>query len=448
MSPQEMLREEWGSVTTASRQPQQPMKVVYDVSLFGPSLKWRGGLFRVGESLALALLESRECDLTFSAVEDQLHYPAASYVKSSPALHNVRFRHARLGFQMYSQLEALHKRVASSSGLATNIFWRVIRKPVRHAFEWAPRNLVDRDTFEHADIFHSPYFEVPSIVRDQTAAKIFLTVHDLTPLLFPHYFGVTSAAEHHFTPIVDSIRTTDWIFCVSQSTKNDLCNYRRDLDPSRVLVTYWGVSEWCRPCRDQARIDQVCRKHRIADGPYILSLCTLEPRKNLAHLIRCFAALVEQEKLSDLQLVLVGNLGWEYHEILAEIASSAPTIRDRIILTGRVEDDELAAICSGSLVFVYPSLYEGFGLPPLEAMQCGVPVITSNTSSLPEVVGDAGIMVDPSDSDALGQAMLSLYNQPELRRTMADKSLERSKQFSWKRCASETLQGYRKAVRE
>lgn len=440
-------REIRAPVTTASRQPHQQMNVVYDISLLGPPADWRGGLFRAGESLALALLESRECSLSFMAVEDSLHYPAVSYVKSSTSLHNVRLHHAALGFQLYSQLERLHQRVFASSGLA-KIFWRGIRKPVRHSFAWAPRNLVGSRTLGQADVFHSPFFEVPSSVREYTRPKICMTVHDLIPVLFPHYFGVTSVEEHHFKPIVDSIRPSDWIFCDSQSTKNDLCNYRRDLDPSRVSVTYLGASEWCRPCRDTAKICQVRRKHRIADGPYILSLCTLEPRKNLAHLIRCFATLVEQEKLWDLKLVLVGNLGWEYDGILAEITNSAPAIRDRIVLTGRVEDDELSAIYSGSLAFVYPSLYEGFGLPPLEAMQCGVPVITSNTSSLPEVVGDAGIMVDPYDSDALSQAILSLYNQPELRRAMACKSLKRSQQFSWKRCASETIQGYQKAMNQ
>ena len=171
----------------------------------------------------------------------------------------------------------------------------------------------------------------------------------------------------------------------------------------------------------------------------------LYQEKNIAHLVRCFAQVIQEQNIQDLNLVLVGSQGWDYDAILQEI-SSQYTLRSRIIVTGRVADQDLAAIYSGAVAFVYPSLYEGFGLPPLEAMQCGVPVITSNTSSLPEVVGDAGILLDPTDVDALCHSIFKIYNQLSLREKMSAKSLEQAKKFSWERCTEETLDAYRTAL--
>jgi glycosyltransferase involved in cell wall biosynthesis len=152
------------------------------------------------------------------------------------------------------------------------------------------------------------------------------------------------------------------------------------------------------------------------------------------------------ERIDDLYLVLTGVQGWHFDQIFEEIAN-ADEVRDRIILTGFVPDGDLAPLYSGALAFVYLSLYEGFGLPPLEAMQCGTPVITSNTSSLPEVVGDAGIMIAPTDGDALCQALLDLYNDPALGQAMSRKSLERAKLFSWEKTVERTIDAYKLALR-
>ena len=167
----------------------------------------------------------------------------------------------------------------------------------------------------------------------------------------------------------------------------------------------------------------------------------MEPRKNIDHTVRCFARIVKEQHISDLNLVLVGTKGWDFDKIFTEMMKHN-SVRDRVIVTGYVADEDLAAIYSGAQMFVYPSLYEGFGLPPLEAMQCGVPVITSNTSSLPEVVGEAGIMVNPQDSDVLCQAMTDIYRKPALRNELATRALARAKQFSWASCAQQTVRAY------
>jgi glycosyltransferase involved in cell wall biosynthesis len=141
----------------------------------------------------------------------------------------------------------------------------------------------------------------------------------------------------------------------------------------------------------------------------------------------------------------VGTKGWDFDKIFQEL-SNLPTLKERVIITGYVADEDLAALYSGAMAFVYPSFYEGFGLPPLEAMQCGVPVITSNTSSLPEVVGDAGIMVAPTDADALCQSMLNLYASSDLRSKMSFKSIEQAKKFSWQNCTEQTIGAYQLAL--
>jgi glycosyltransferase involved in cell wall biosynthesis len=166
----------------------------------------------------------------------------------------------------------------------------------------------------------------------------------------------------------------------------------------------------------------------------------------MAHTIRTFARMVDQQNIKDLSLVLVGTKGWLYDEIFEELSRNA-ALKDRIIVTGFAANEDLAALYSGAVAFVYPSLYEGFGLPPLEAMQCGVPVITSNTSSLPEVVGEAGIMVSPTDEDALCQSMLDIYNSDSLQQTMSLKSIEQAKKFSWEKCMRETIDAYKTALK-
>ena len=176
-----------------------------------------------------------------------------------------------------------------------------------------------------------------------------------------------------------------------------------------------------------------------------MSLSTLEPRKNIISAIRAFLELAKSGECSEASLVLVGGLGWNFESTINEIEGSNK-LKERIILTGFVDDADLATIYSNALAFVYMSYYEGFGLPPLEAMQCGTPVITSDNSSLPEVVGDAGILLNADDQDGLKQAMLNFYNDNELTANYSEKSQIRAQQFSWKACAHQTANAYQEAL--
>jgi glycosyltransferase involved in cell wall biosynthesis len=263
----------------------------------------------------------------------------------------------------------------------------------------------------------------------------------MIPSLFPEL--VEDKFVEKQRAIVHSVdREQDWIICNSACTKTDFCEIT-SMAPDRVFVTYLAAArDVFRPEADPARIAAVRERHQVRSRDYVLSVCTLEPRKNLPRLVRSFFALTEDQRLPELSLVLVGPTGWKSDPLIASL-EERPRLRDRVVLTGFVPDEDLAALYSGARMFVYPSLYEGFGLPALEAMQCGVPVITSRTSSLPEVVGDDAITVDPTDADALSQAMLNVLRDAGLAAELSRRGLERSKQFSWSRAVDETVQAYR-----
>jgi glycosyltransferase involved in cell wall biosynthesis len=243
-----------------------------------------------------------------------------------------------------------------------------------------------------------------------------------------------------------SLKPETFVICDSQHTKNDLCNYLPDLDPERVKVIYLAADDNFYQCADARLIAATKKKCGVPEGcSYLLALSSLVPRKNFPRTIRCFVRMLKESHVIDLYLVIVGEIGLDYEDILFEI-ESAGEFRSRILLAGYLPDEDLAPLYSGATAFVYLSFYEGFGLPPLEAMQCGTAVITSNTSSLPEVVGDAAIMVDPANEDAICDAMLNIYKDSSLQGSLSEKSLQRAKQFSWDRYNEQVINAYEEAL--
>jgi glycosyltransferase involved in cell wall biosynthesis len=423
------------------------MRVLYDVSVLGighTTLSARAGIFRVVERVGRGLAESAECDLQLCAHESLRALDGClEYLPTNPHLGGFEILDPGwprdLEGRLYGEIERITRRpeLGVMQRAVRKILWEG-RRALEHGFRrWGC------SVPEDIDILHSPFGALPARATGAVPRARFLTVYDLIPVRFPHLCnqGTPRALEK----IYRSLTPEDWVLAISEATKADLCEYR-GTDPDRVFVTPLAADpELFHPCTDPGILARVRTRYGIHDGPYLLSLNTLEPRKNLDHAIRVFAALVQEERIPDLQLVLVGPIGWRYEKIFAAI-EEAGTVRDRIVLAGYVADEDLASLYSGALAFVYPSFYEGFGLPPLEAMQCGVPVVTSNTSSLPEVVGHAGITVDPTDADELAQALLDLYRNPSLRDTMRAASLAQARKFSWDRCIQETLIAYRKAL--
>jgi glycosyltransferase involved in cell wall biosynthesis len=231
-----------------------------------------------------------------------------------------------------------------------------------------------------------------------------------------------------------SIRKADIIVADSHSTKRDIIEYF-GVEDEKIKVVHLGVESRFRPIGN-------VEKYRLRNNlpsKMILNVGTLEPRKNVVTLIKAFKRLREKG-FEDYKLVIAGDKGWLYEQIFKDVDHSG--LKQEILFRGVVSDEDLPMFYNCADIFVYPSLYEGFGLPPLEAMACGIPVITSNTSSLPEVIGDAGIMVDPTDDKSLSDAMYSVLTDKELWQHMSNNGLQRSKIFTWEKAAKEILEIY------
>lgn len=422
------------------------MRVVYDISFLGRGSyfpKGKSGIFRAIENLTEELVKVNAITAFSSTLSIDSYFESLNYLRSNVMLEDVPLLKPGINKSILDFYKEHHEymHLRSPAKLPRQILNRFLNN---RAVNWGlASKLIDIQELMRADIYHSPFYPLPVQLKKLKHLKKVITIYDLIPLLHPHFFK--RDVSDLIRGVISSIDEETWVACISNTSKNDLCNYLPSLNPDRVFVTHLAASNLFYQCKDRIAIESVRAKLSIPEGQYVLSLSTLEPRKNITQTIRSFSRMVNEEQIKDLSLVLVGNKGWDFEPIFDEIAANNE-IRDRIIVTGYVPDEDLAPLYSGAMMFVYPSFYEGFGLPPLEAMQCGVPVITSNTSSLPEVVGQAGIMVDPNNSEALCQAMHSVYKSTALRQSMSNNSLEQAGKFSWKYCAEKTIDVYKAAV--
>ena len=290
---------------------------------------------------------------------------------------------------------------------------------------------------KQCDIYHSTFLPLPAPVNHTIR---FLSLYDLIPIMHPEYF--LDGFSNKFQEIINSVDPErDWILTISQSSKKDICTHLA-MHPERIFVAHPAASpDLYHPVGDDRKIQRVLNHYQIPEPGYFLSLATLEYRKNMATTLAAFKKLLLEPGYGECSLVLTGTYGWKVDHMLRKVKQD-PLLRNRVHFTGFVADHDLSSLYSGAIAFVYPSLYEGFGLPVLEAMQCGIPVISSNTSSLPEVVGKCGLLVDPMDSDGLAQAMLTLVSDEQKRRELRRQGLQRARSFSWQRCAENTILAY------
>lgn len=284
------------------------------------------------------------------------------------------------------------------------------------------------------DIIHgTDHFVYP----ESKSLKV-ITIHDLAFIKYANYSSYI-VQKTYLKRIKQCLKWTDLVITFSQSSKNDIIKYL-DVEAERIHITS-QASRYCADCWE-AMFNRALFKSIEYDfsRPYLLLVSTLEPRKNIINAIKAFNYLKNTEKIEH-QLVIIGQKGWQYKPILAAIANS-PWQKD-IHYLGYLSDREVAYFYSQAEVFVYPSYYEGFGLPVLEAMSLGAPVVTSNTSSLPEVAGDAALLIDPRDPIQLAEAILKVISDSQLRHLMVKKGKERAKLFSWEKTARETINAYK-----
>jgi glycosyltransferase involved in cell wall biosynthesis len=268
-----------------------------------------------------------------------------------------------------------------------------------------------------------------------------VTILDLTFLLMPRLFN-SGNARYLKWAVRHATRAAKRVITISETTRQDVIRLL-GVPPERVTRIYCGVEERFKPLRGTAELAAFRASRQLPDD-FILYLGTMEPRKNVGRLVQAYAALRRRGETS-IPLVLAGGKGWGENAIFAEVERSGCASDIRYV--GYVPEEEMPLWYNAATFFVYVSEYEGFGLPPLEALACGTPVITSDCSSLPEVVGDAGILVDPKDTDAIADAMQRLIGNPSLRAELTAGGPQRAGEFTWKRMAAETLAVYRDVSR-
>ncbi len=245
--------------------------------------------------------------------------------------------------------------------------------------------------------------------------------------------------------VLASLQPQNFAFAVSETTRNDILNLSR-MPPERVFLTPLAADPGIfHPVTELEVLNATRKLFHLGDEPYFLALSAHDRHKNFRHLIECFGSLVESGELPGYNLVIVGPNPGRNREA-AESIAKYPKSKNHILVPGYIPDEQLAAVYGGARAFLFPSLAEGFGIPPLEAMQCGVPVLASNATSIPEVVGDAGLLMPPTDQDVWCQAMIRIARDNVLREDLARRSLKRAGLFSWKRFIDETLRGYRQSL--
>jgi glycosyltransferase involved in cell wall biosynthesis len=323
----------------------------------------------------------------------------------------------------------------------------------RFSYRWP--NFSVRSTLPHTPIIRIPLTLSAELRRNPvdvlhvqftsppfSPCPVVVSIHDLSFEHLPQTFKWRSRNQLRLT-VRRSAREAAQVIALSEYGRQDIIeNYQ--LDPEKVTAIPLAAPAGFGPVTNEDELQRVRQTYGIGKD-YILSVGAIQPRKNLSRLVTAYSHLRRGKSEGKLpKLVLVGKCAWLYDETLQAIKELE--LSDSVIVTGYVPESDLPALYSGAICFVYPSYFEGFGLPPLEAMRCGAPVIVGNRTSLPEVVGEAGLLVDPFDVDALAAAIENVINDPALRAQLRVKGLERSNLFDWLDTARQTLAIYHKAA--
>lgn len=402
------------------------------------------GVGRVIENIVRELAKSPDLEILLTGCHG--HDPRPSLTSANTLLyHRAHWRNGPLlldstvsrstAFERYAEyyarLNALDERTMARGTL--------LRRKVLNA-------LVKWDTHPRAldhsiDLFHSPFRPLPS--PEHFSGPGFLTVHDLFPL-------DEAPGSYNRSLLEKTLRSIDpkrcWVMCVSEYTRNELLKFV-PLPFDRIVVTPLAAEPVFRPIHNKEVRAAFLAKFHLPDAPFFLSVSNPQPRKNIPFMVRCFQEFAAAGSRHQLLLAGSRKLGWGHDAVDHQIAR-VPGLENRIHFLGTLTDEELAVAYSLCTAFVFPSLQEGFGLPPLEAMQCGAPVICSNTTSLPEVTGDAAISLDPTDLTDMVGALRNVAEDEALRSRLSAASIARAGKFSWTKTAQIVEETYRQAWRQ
>ncbi len=318
-------------------------------------------------------------------------------------------------------------------GLPKGLPVRVITSPASNQHTFLQFKLPKLLIKYGIDILHGPNFYLPLFGKTPSV----VTVHDLSAQLFPEQHTFRHRLSQKF--LGPSLKKAKKIIAVSNATSSDIFRFFPRYR-SKVVVVYNGVHPIFKPATPEEE-DEIFIRYNLPDN-FLLYVGTLEPRKNVHRLVGAFARA--SDRLPETKLVIAGPEGWLYDEVFVRIREL--NIVDEVIFIGYVPFEDLPALYSAARVFCYPSLYEGFGLPPLEAAACGTPVVSSDRSSIPEIMRDAALLVNPMDIEALAYAIVKAFSDENLRQELINKGYERAANFKWEECARKTLAIYKELL--
>ena len=304
-----------------------------------------------------------------------------------------------------------------------NFFFRMTDSIAISQRDWR-KNLASVSYF-----FSSGHLAVPTPIAQCSHIQKIVMLYDAMVILFPHFFPFV---YYWYLELIQTLNDTDLYFTDSESCRQDFLKIAPQIPSQHITTTYISTNQPYEPQTDPARVAQVKAKYHIpTNKSYVFSLCTMNPHKNIPFAIDGFIRFCQQYNVHDQLLVLGGSAT----DKRLDKYKNSPYVK----FIGYVDDEDLQTLYSAADTFVYPSLYEGFGMPILEAMSCGCPVICSNTSSMPEVIGDCGILIDPTNEQDLINALHKMHTDATFRQTCREKGLARAKQFSWKKCVDTIL---------
>jgi glycosyltransferase involved in cell wall biosynthesis len=346
------------------------------------------------------------------------------------------------------RFDTVNAKVKYTTTGESELFARVSREILRPIADILkvlfPEKRILRDCFRGRSLYHNLHGFVDPQIKPTAGLSCIITIFDLIPLLHPEIleggkrYDDTKDRAHML-----SLSDQDVIITISEYSKQDICRFNDRINPDHVHAIPLAASQQFKPAVDQKVIDRVRRDYEISsDCTYALSLLTSDPKKNVEFVVRAFVDLFDSDQLGDLRLVLTGRRS-ALQCLPVDLREKVKGLGNKILITGFVDDDDFSALISEASFFCFPSLYEGFGLPILESMQCGTPVVSSNCSSLPEVAGEAALLVDPANVDEFKQAVLRFCNEPELREQMSENGIKRAAEFTWEKCVAGMIETYR-----
>ena len=326
-----------------------------------------------------------------------------------------------------------NKPIPFDMGLPDNFSTVILKKPLPRFQLWFQIELPHRLKKDGIDVFHGLFSRLPFVLPVPGV----ITVHDLSGYKMPRFHKKKTHLTNLMYPFF--VKKASRIIAVSEFTAKELVSCFPETSSKTTVVHEAAPPEYSE-VTDESELDTIREKYNLPDR-FLLFLGTLEPRKNLPVLLEAFLRVADAIPHS---LVISGAIGWKTKDLFNKLSASG--VQDRVQLTGFVDREDIPVLMSLAEIFIYPSLYEGFGLPVVEAMACGTPVITSNTSSMPEVASDAALLVDPRSVESISNAIMALAHDEGRRILLREKGLKRAGEFSWEETARQTLEVYNQVV--